>query len=296
MSHSESQIERKLMSHSSMLATVNYTKAIIRPCRDEYGRSELIDVCPVGDAKSVREDVVVLNPNGKKMFGSLYRAPNPSPSNPVLIFSHGNGQNQLMGPMMMPLPRVLAAGISFFSFDFAGCGNGEEPLITMGIREKDELGCVINHLKTLGFQTIALWGLSMGGFTTVLTTSERDDITVAVIDSAYQSIPEFLKFHMNPIVFRVEYQGIRERVQQEGGFDIEQCDGLKAVATIKVPMCFLASREDRVVDFKQGQRLFNACPSTKKEFIEFHGSHVDLRGEAYDKAVDFVISALENTR
>lgn len=278
-----------------MLATVRYEKAITRPARNEYDRSDLIDVFPVGDAKSVREDVIVLNPNGKKMFGSLYRAPNPSPSNPVLIFSHGNGQNQLFGPMMMPWDRVLAAGISFFSFDFAGCGNGEEPLITMGIREKDELGCVIDHLKTLGFQTIALWGLSMGGFTTILTTSEREDVTVAVVDSAYQSIPQFLKFHMSPDVFGKEYQSIRERVQQEGGFDIEQCDGLKAVATIKIPVCFLASRADRVVDFKQGRKLFEACPSTKKQFIEFYDGHVDFRGEAYEKAVDFVISALNNT-
>jgi hypothetical protein len=63
----------------------------------------------------------------------------------------------------VPSDELIKSGISFCTFDFAGCGKGTAPILTMGYREKDEMSAVIDHLRTVyKFEKVCLWGLSMG--------------------------------------------------------------------------------------------------------------------------------------
>lgn len=273
----------------SPLQVQRLTMAVLRPCRSEYSESSLQKEIALDDGTTCpRESIVVLNPNGKKMPGSLIRPKEPAPTSPVLIYSHGNAMDQTAGMDWLDVLEILSHGVALCTFDFAGCGNGEEELITMGIREKDELGCVIDHLKAnYGFQTVILWGLSMGGSTTILTASERDDIAVAVIDSAYASLYSFLR--TDPAT----YEEVRKRVQERAGVDINDCDCIKAVSKIHIPICFMVGTNDRVVPMSNGESLFEACPSPKKQLFTFNGPHVGYRGSALEDSWRFVLEALE---
>lgn len=106
---------------------------------------------------------------------------------PVMIYMHGNAGNKLEGEEYVPM--FIANGISFFSFDFSGCGNSQGEWVTLGWKEKDDLATVIQYLRSLGtVSKIGLWGRSMGGATAIFYMAAHEGaVSVAVIDSCYSA-------------------------------------------------------------------------------------------------------------
>lgn len=264
---------------------------LLRPPRSHYDESKLLEVAELDDGtKCPRESIVVLNPNGKKMPGSLFRPKTPAPNSPVCIYTHGNAMDHTAVIELFDLWKFLAHGIAVCGFDFGGCGHGEEELLGMGCREKDEIGCVIDHIKaTYGFQQVIVWGLSLGACASILIASERDDISVAVIDSASAS-EAGEKFSSNPDM----HEAVRKRIEELTGYnvDLPEYSTLEAVSKIRIPICFIAGTNDRLVPMSNSEALFDACPSPKKALFKFKGPHVGYRGHSYDEAFQFVCEAL----
>jgi pimeloyl-ACP methyl ester carboxylesterase len=210
---------------------------ILRPPINDYEDSELLSEVSFDNDSTTqsvpRVPFLVKSREGYDMPASLYRVEHPAPGNPVLIFSHGNGQNQRGAFWIMPVDDYLKLGISVCLFDFAGCGKGNAPLITMGFREKGELGSVVDYMKSnFGFQKVILWGFSMGAFTTFLTLAERSDISVAVCDATLDTVGNFLRRFTNS----KEYDDTREEILQKGGFDIELVDAVAVATRVTTPV------------------------------------------------------------
>lgn len=258
---------------------------IIRPVRDIYDPETEISPMPFQGEQEVDPiKLEIPNPNSIIMPGTLYKAPEPAQDNPVLIFSHGNAMSQTSVDFV-GCQKYLGAGISVCGFDFGGCGNAKEELITMGYREKDELSCVIDYLKkNYGFGKIILYGLSMGAFTTVLTMSERNDICCGIIDSAYTSVSEILKYWLGSDDAYL-YEDTRKYIQERAGFDIEQVDAVRVAPKITAPVLFMGGKRDKVVPMEMGKRLFDAVSSDVKVWCEFPGTHVCFRGQNADDSV-----------
>jgi len=261
---------------------------ILRPPRARY-RAGDVDLELAGSAPI--HEFTVATRTGCAMPAAVYRAARPAPGNPVVVFSHGNGQNQLCVHGYADTERLIALGISVCSFDFAGCGNGTEPLITMGWREKDELGNVIDAVKALGFGRVVLWGLSIGAFTTVLTLAERDDVACAVVDSAYSSIGSCLRHWKNGNVEVCEQA--RGRIREDAGFDIDAVDAVAVAPRITAPVCFVHGLGDRTVPHQESRKIFDAIGSSKKEYVTFPHGHVAPRGaEVNAKVIQFIMECL----
>ena len=65
--------------------------------------------------------------------------------------------------MLPQLTVLLALGVAVFAFDFAGSGKSDGEHVTLGYFEREDLMCVVAHLRATPFvSTIALWGRSMG--------------------------------------------------------------------------------------------------------------------------------------
>lgn len=266
----------------ALMSIVDVAKIIIRPPRSEYRDEDFTDIEVNGKGTGIK--ISVANPNKVEMPGTLFMAPTPAPGNPVLIFSHGNAMNQYDSLDFMDFTVFVESGISVCVFDFGGCGMAKEEFITMGYREKDELGCVIDFLKsTYGFNQIILYGLSMGGFTTTLTMSERSDVTCGIVDCAYSSVGDFLKQRT------AKYQAAREYIQEKMGFDIETVDAVEASKKITAPVLFIGGKNDRVCPMEMGKKIFEACSSPDKHWLEFPGGHVTPRGlNATDTIYKFI--------
>ena len=42
-------------------------------------------------------------------------------------------------------------------------------------------------------------------------------------------------------------------------------------------MCFVVGKQDNLVPPENGERLYKACPSAKKTFLEFDGGHNSVK-------------------
>jgi pimeloyl-ACP methyl ester carboxylesterase len=255
--------------------------AILRPMRSSYDESSVPET--LGEESEIRrEPFVVKTPAGHEMPASLYRSAHPAPGNPVVIFSHGNAMDQTAAFGFVPADGLVQMGIAFCAFDFAGCGKGTAPQITMGFREKAELSAVVDHLRReFGFEKIVLWGLSMGAFTTVLTLAERTDIAGGICDAPLDSLPSWVRKLLGG---EDRYSEVREIIQNEAGFDIEDADGVKVGARVKTPVLFLQGIRDVVVLPEMSKRLFEAVGSEDKQYLTFGGGHVNFRPAAISTA------------
>jgi hypothetical protein len=80
---------------------------------------------------------------------------------PVVIYMHGNSSARV--EVLPQLTTLLALGVAVFAFDFAGSGKSDGDHVTLGYYEREDLMCVVAHLRATEIvSTIALWGRSMG--------------------------------------------------------------------------------------------------------------------------------------
>jgi pimeloyl-ACP methyl ester carboxylesterase len=262
---------------------------VLRPPRSRYSIDELNYDLP---GSLGRDELTITTPSGCAMPGSLFRAANPAPGNPVVIFSHGNAMDQSAVFTFIDTDRLFEMGLSLCSFDFAGCGQGTEPLITLGWRERGELVAVIEHLRsTYGLEKVILWGLSMGAFTSFMTLAERTDITACVFDSGGSSIARALRSWVegNETV----YQAARQKIREEAGFDVEELDAVAVAPSVKIPVFFIHAVSDLSDTDTSSKRIFEALGSKKKEYIPFKGAHGGFRPEMiHDAVFRFLADAL----
>jgi pimeloyl-ACP methyl ester carboxylesterase len=239
-----------------------------------------------------RQAFTVQTRPGHSIVASLYKSLYPAKGNALVIFSHGNAMDQNACFSVLGTTYIFSLGLSLCTFDFAGCGKGTEEFITMGWREKDELGCVINHLKSqFGCRTIILWGLSMGGFTSFMTLSQRSDVALAVIDSAYSSIGNCLKawVHNDQAV----YDRARAAILQESGFHIEELSAVVVAPQVKIPVLFIHGVLDKAVAPSESKTILDALGSLMKKYVTFPGGHASFRREdVYQQAVEFITTVL----
>ena len=80
---------------------------------------------------------------------------------PVVIYMHGNASARV--EVLPQLTVLLALGVAVVAFDFAGSGKSDGEHVTLGYFEREDLMCVVAHLRATDVvSTIALWGRSMG--------------------------------------------------------------------------------------------------------------------------------------
>lgn len=106
---------------------------------------------------------------------------------PCLIYMHGNSSARVEA--LPQLSLILSLGATMVAFDFAGSGQSEGDYVSLGYFEKDDLDCVIEHLRNSGkISTIALWGRSMGAATALLHGERDPSIAGMVLDSSFASL------------------------------------------------------------------------------------------------------------
>jgi hypothetical protein len=80
---------------------------------------------------------------------------------PVVIYMHGNSSARV--EVLPQLSYLLSLGLAVFAFDFAGSGKSDGEYVSLGYYEREDLMCVIAHLRATNVvSTIALWGTVHG--------------------------------------------------------------------------------------------------------------------------------------
>eukprot|EP00927_Polykrikos_kofoidii_P044604 TRINITY_DN38524_c0_g1_i1.p1 TRINITY_DN38524_c0_g1~~TRINITY_DN38524_c0_g1_i1.p1 ORF type:complete len:579 (-),score=79.49 TRINITY_DN38524_c0_g1_i1:345-2054(-) len=279
---------------------------VIRPPRASYDTKMLGPrFLDIGDVQGIRQDVELKTPRGVMLQCSYFRprqALLALQQVPVVIYLHGNSSCRL--EVLNVLSPLLRKNFAVFCYDAAGCGQSGGEYITLGWQEKDDLACVVAHLRQLPLcGPIGIWGRSMGAVTALLYANQDPTIGAMCVDSPFASLTELmwelgnsdhLLMRAPTWLLHAAIALVRMRVSSLAGFDVEDVAPIKHVPNCFVPALFIHAQGDDFVSVANSQRLFEAYAGDK-EFVQVSGGHNTSRDEGVsDRSVDFFCRALRH--
>ena len=196
----------------------------------------------------------------------------------TVLFCHGNG-----GSIMHRLDSVSlfhSLGVSCFVFDYRGYGNSQgRPTEAGTYLDARAAYDWLVHEKHVPTEQIVLFGRSLGG-SVAAHLAARVPAGALAVESAFTSYPDIgARFY--------PYMPVRL-------FARFQYNTQAYIREVSCPVLIVHSRDDELVPFEFGTRLYEAA-SEPKQFVEIFGGHADgflLSGDAYRDAwirwLDFV--------
>lgn len=200
------------------------------------------------------EEVAITSNNGNILSG--WFVPKADAGQAVL-FCHSNYGN--ISYFIQDLHAIHQMGFPVLVFDYQGYGkSGGEPS-EESLHADGEAAW--NYLLSRGYGSdrIILWGRSLGGAVAARLAVDHEPAAL-VIESTFIKFPEVARdfFPYVPVSIIARYD-----------LDVE-----KDIKKIDCPLLIVHSRDDEIIDFRHGKKLFQAAHEPKS-FLEISGSHND---------------------
>ena len=198
-------------------------------------------------------------PEGLGLTGWHISPPDNTPKrNLTVLHLHGNAQN--MTAHLFASYFVALAGFDLVTFDYRGYGrSGGEPTLA-GIIADGE--AAVNYLlenQPVPGQPLALFGQSMGAFTTAHLLPKFPDLPCAILEAGLVSFRD---------LFIEAYP--EATVEVPDGFST-----LKPLAASNVPKLFIHGAADGVVPLEHSKRMHEAAADPKELLVLPGVGHID---------------------
>ena len=175
-----------------------------------------------------------------------------------ILFLHGNAGN-ITTHYQNTIPLVKA-GFKVFIIDYSGFGfsTGEATRDNVLLDAEAALEYLLKR-KDLNAERLIIYGQSLGGHLSAVVASEHQEkIDALVIEGAFSSHKDIA----------ADKGGIFGRL-----FISEKYSAVESIASFKKPVLIIHSKEDEVVPFEMGGKLFQAA-NEPKLFYEIDGCHI----------------------
>ncbi len=240
----------KILIISAIFIAALYFYARYLESRSVYFPSQEFEGTP-HDIKLAFEDVYV-NSDKFKLYGWWVPA---NRELPTLIFCHGNGGN-----ISHRLEKILffhQLGLNVFIFDYRGYGKSQGAPSEAGLYE--DIQAAYTYLKQKVKEgKIVVYGESLGG-AIAIDLAGRVKIDGLILEGTFSNAQDMAK---------IIYPFLPSFLIQS------RFDSLKKISAVKVPMLLMHSKNDELVPFPLGRKLFNSAQEPK-EFLELEGGHND---------------------
>jgi hypothetical protein len=188
----------------------------------------------------------------------------------TLLYCHGNGGNIMH--RLDSLHQFCKIGLSCFIFDYRGYGNSAgRPTEAGTYLDAQAAYDWLTQVKGVPARQIILFGRSLGG-SIAAHLAGCVQARALVVESAFTSYPD-MGARLYP------YMPVRLFARFR--YDTRAC-----IRQARCPVMVVHSREDEIVPFEFGVRLFEVANEPKR-FVEIAGSHNDgflTCGDAYEQA------------
>ncbi len=239
------------------------------------------------------EEVCVTSYDNLKLYGLFYENPN---SKGTVIFMHGYHGNPYtdFGPV---LKKFKDLGYSLLLPYQRTHGKSEGKYITFGIKESKDCVVWAKYIaKRFPNRSIALHGISMGGATVAMASSQKDlpkevklitnDCGFTSPDAIISSVRKSMRlpfFPFQPIV--------RLYAKMFAKFSLTENCASKCYENSKIPALFIHGEEDDFVPYFMGVQNYEKSNSSDKLMISVKGAG---HGLAYITEPDIVTKELTN--
>ena len=221
---------------------------------------------------------------------------------PCVIYMHGNSSARV--EVIPQLSYLLCLGLAVFSFDFAGSGKSDGDHVSLGFYEREDLMCVIAHLRATNVvSTIALWGRSMGAATALMHGDRDPSIACMILDSPFADLTQLAEEMVEKgreqgiavpnFAVSVALRLIRGSVKRQAMFDIRHISPIAHADKCFIPALFVAGEHDDFID-KRHSEAIHARYAGDKNLIVVEGDHNSPRPKfMFDSASIFLQTCLQ---
>lgn len=207
-----------------------------------------------------KTDYTVTSGDGYVLHAEFLK--NPKPSSEYVIITHGYTDN-MMGALKYAT-LYLDLGFNCIIYDLRGHGKNEPTFTTYGIREADDLMCVIDDTRDRyrDMTTLGLVGESLGSGTTITCLRYRPDVDFIVADCGFSDIENVLKKGTPDILIDLADIGARIRYH----YALKDMRPIDALDENEIPILFIHGAEDSLIPPENSE----AMAARTKGISEFH--------------------------
>jgi len=210
-----------------------------------------------------KTDYTVSSYDGYVMHTELLK--NPEPSTDYIIISHGYTDNR-MGALKY-VPMYLDLGYNCIIYDLRGHGENEETFTTYGIREGEDLNCLIEDTRKRydNIEKLGIHGESLGAATTVSSLKHKPDVDFAFADCGFSDIENVLKEGYRKAhvpTFLVDLADVGARIRYH--YAIKDMRPIDALDDNEVPVLFIHGEEDDLILPENSQKMYDRTKGEKE--------------------------------
>lgn len=219
------------------------------------------------------ENISLLTADGVRLSGWFVPCEN---ARATVLFCHGNGGN--MSHRLETIELLQRLGLDTFIFDYRGFGHSEgKPSESGTYKDVEAAWRYLVDEHEVQPDRIIVFGSSLGGAIAAYLAGSHEPGAL-IIESTFTSIPD---------VAARRYPYLPTRLLMRFKYNTAEY-----LSRVVCPVMIIHSREDEMIPFECGERLFEIAMEPKK-FLEITGSHNEgfmTSGMVYEKGLDSFIS------
>ena len=246
------------------IATASFrsTSRYLHPQRRERSENETPDVYGVA-----YESIQLVTRDGIKL-AAWYT---PSENGALILVAHGHGDIRSVDQYVL----YAKNGYGVLAWDFRSHGESGGNLSTLGYHEALDVEAALEYgLRQEGVEHIGAWGGSMGGAAVLEAASRRVEIEAVVVDSAFPTLDDELRWAVTNSVF---LPFIRFFAERETGLDMEMLRPVDRIGEISQrPVMIIQGEADNMIPADSAQRLYDAAGDPRYLWTEAGVSHVGM--------------------
>ena len=242
-----------------------------------------------GDIGLAYEDVRFTTDDGVTLAGWLIPAGRETRA--AVVVMHGFSGHRL--PELAAFVPWLQERYHVLQFDFRGHGGSAPAPVTLGSHERRDVAAAVRFLESRGLGPIGLFGISMGAATAIVSAPDLP-VAAVVADAPYAELHHPVANRMGELGYPWSTLGARLIVTAVSlRTRTRLADPIRKVAHIAPRgLLVIVPREDRLIDARQGERLFEAAREPKELYVVPGAGHAEayaVAPEAYrSRVLDFL--------
>ena len=240
----------------------------------------------------VFEEISFKSSDGLTIPGWYMPAADENTKQSVLLV-HGRTSNRTEG--MRYAKAIIKAGYNVLAIDMRHPRQDPDIISTMSYHEKKDVIAGLDFLENeKGADSIGVLGFSMGAATSMIVMAKDPRIKAGVFNGSYANSMEVLTDQISPIFGLPNFlliPMVSKLFAWRGNLDIDEINPEKYIAQISPrPVYIMHGTADKTVDFKHGQRLFEAANEPKQFWRAENGEHTELWQLDNEKAESSVVT------
>lgn len=185
----------------------------------------------------------------------------------------GHGYTMDASGMTRWIRHFYEKGYHVLAPDFRGHGRSEGEYIGMGWHDRlDMLQWIDEIINIDPAAEIALFGISMGGATVMMTSGEElpSNVKVVVEDCGYASVSDVFIYQLDDLFGLPEFPIINAAntvTKIRAGYDLYEASAENQVTKSKIPTLFIHGDQDTFVPYKMLDDVYNAANVDKEKLV-----------------------------